>query len=360
MVANGAGREPATIAAETEIASAPAGVPVKGAVPLGLTPKPPGLNQIYQNMETKFGDWRDDLVRDGYVVVKGAVPKERAEAYQDEMLTYLETFAGGLGFKRDDPSTILEKHLPVIHERGMIHGYGAGHETFCWNMRQESGVIDAFAKLYDTEDLIVSYDSINMQWPGRPTRSRTPHGPTKTKIPRLNIFPNGENDGGIMVLPGAHLMVEEYQAVHKDEHEMWSWTKEFYGFTDVGLEWLESKGLKWTKVNAEAGDLILWDSRTPHYNIVPQGKTPRFCIYTCYAPMSEISPEFLAIKQDAFLNSKPTSHWPNGLNVIPNGAVPVKRDGEECPHNQWKPRAMPVLSERGYKLTGITYIQVGA
>lgn len=37
-----------------------------------------------------FGDFRDDLARDGFAVVKGAVPKERALKYADEMYTWLE------------------------------------------------------------------------------------------------------------------------------------------------------------------------------------------------------------------------------------------------------------------------------
>lgn len=38
----------------------------------------------------KFGDWRDDFIRDGYAVIKGAVPRERAEKYADSMYSWLE------------------------------------------------------------------------------------------------------------------------------------------------------------------------------------------------------------------------------------------------------------------------------
>ena len=40
--------------------------------------------------DAKFGDWRDDLARDGYAVIKGAIPKERADKYADQMFTWLE------------------------------------------------------------------------------------------------------------------------------------------------------------------------------------------------------------------------------------------------------------------------------
>lgn len=56
-----------------------------------LTPKPPGPNQLYKQKNAKYGDWRDDLVRDGYVVVKAVIPKERALAYGDAVFDYLES-----------------------------------------------------------------------------------------------------------------------------------------------------------------------------------------------------------------------------------------------------------------------------
>jgi hypothetical protein len=40
--------------------------------------------------EEVYGDFRDDLVRDGYAVVKGAIPRERALKYVEEMYDWLE------------------------------------------------------------------------------------------------------------------------------------------------------------------------------------------------------------------------------------------------------------------------------
>jgi hypothetical protein len=40
--------------------------------------------------DATFGDWRDDLARDGYAVIKGAIPKERADKYADQMYSWLE------------------------------------------------------------------------------------------------------------------------------------------------------------------------------------------------------------------------------------------------------------------------------
>jgi hypothetical protein len=40
--------------------------------------------------EQAFGDFRDDLLKNGFAVVKGAVPRERADQYAEEMFQWLE------------------------------------------------------------------------------------------------------------------------------------------------------------------------------------------------------------------------------------------------------------------------------
>lgn len=40
--------------------------------------------------ERPFGDFRDELSRNGYAVVKGAIPREKALKYADQMYSWLE------------------------------------------------------------------------------------------------------------------------------------------------------------------------------------------------------------------------------------------------------------------------------
>lgn len=54
-----------------------------------LTSKAGGRAAI-DGKPTNYGDFRDDLNRDGYAVIKGAVPRERANAYSDAFYSYLE------------------------------------------------------------------------------------------------------------------------------------------------------------------------------------------------------------------------------------------------------------------------------
>lgn len=66
------------------------------------------------------------------------------------------------------------------------------------------------------------------------------------------------------------------------------------------MKWLEEKGYKWKKVSAEPGDLLLWDSRTPHYNLPSTTSQPRFAVYTCYAPVADATQDDLKRKGEAF------------------------------------------------------------
>ena len=75
---------------------------------------------------------------------------------------------------------------------------------------------------------------------------------------------------------------------------------DFYPFQESDVKWYEEHGCKLVKVCAEPGDLILWDSRTPHYNIPVKSQQDRFAIYTCFMPVSEASQEDLIRKKDAF------------------------------------------------------------
>ncbi|KAH8899831.1 hypothetical protein GQ53DRAFT_675954 [Thozetella sp. PMI_491] len=331
-----------------------------------LTAKPAGENRVFNKTGVTYGDWRDDLVRDGFVVVKGAIPQERAAKYADQMFTYLEEFAGGLGFKRDDPSTIKEANLPIINSKGMVSGYGIPHEDFTWAIRQEPGVVEAFARAWDTNDLIVSFDSINFAFPNRTDLGPNTPWPHQDQDPErpgfrclqgiVNILPNGPKDGGLIVCKGGHMLSEEFHRAFKHEpNPVWRWTKEWYGFTDAGLAWLKEKGCEWIKIEAEPGDLLLWDSRTPHYNLSPEGSVPRFCAYTCYMPAANATQEDLARKKNAFETLSGTSHWPNALHVRELDLS--KRNGETCPYDTGKPRKPVELTERGWRLTGIPYIE---
>lgn len=142
--------------------------------------------------------------------------------------------SSGLGYDRHDPSTIQESHLPIINEKGMCAGYGLPHETFTWAIRTEPGVVSAFEKVYETEDLIVSFDAVNMSFPNRKdlkANTPWPHQDQDRTRPGfrclqglVNLLPNGPDDGGLIVCKGGHQLSEEFHKAFEDETDrIWAW-----------------------------------------------------------------------------------------------------------------------------------------
>ena len=95
--------------------------------------------------------------------------------------------------------------------------------------------MEAFQRFWCTPDVVVSYDPINIQWPGRKdaiSNTPWPHRDQDTWSFRcmqglVNIFPNGEYDGGLIVCPGAHKCADDFHRDVKDEPDrLWSWTNE--------------------------------------------------------------------------------------------------------------------------------------
>lgn len=338
-------------------------VTITQAVPVVRAEAPRG-RMIVDGRPTNYGDFRDDLNRDGYAVIKGAVPRERGLAYSDTFYSYLEGF--GLGYDRNDPSTVQRANLPVVNEKGMILSYGVTHEKWVWDIRSEPGVIEPFTKVYDDEDLIVSFDVVNVGFANRgdlPANNPWPHqdqDPAKPGFRCLqglvNLNPCGPNDGGLIVCKGGHILSEQFHREMADEPRIPAWTPEWYGFTNRGMQWLKDHGLEWVKVCAEPGDLIVWDSRVPHYNVPSQTKQDRFAVYTCFMPVADATQEDLIRKRDAFEKRLGTTHWPNAQHVA--GSNVAMRDGNPCSKSRDRPIEEPVLSERAFRLTGIPYIKV--
>lgn len=104
--------------------------------PSKLSTPPPEIISVKSKTipeATIYGDWRDDFYREGYVVIKSAVPKDRAAAYQGDSLSWLEGF--NLGFDRNDKSTWKRENLPQSWKGGMYLHFKAAHEKYVWDAR---------------------------------------------------------------------------------------------------------------------------------------------------------------------------------------------------------------------------------
>lgn len=165
----------------------------------------------------------------------------------------------------------------------MYHHYAVQHEAFVWRARQEPGVLAAFSLLWGTTALLASFDGVNFTlptsarapWDAWPHIDQSPHR-TGLQCAQgiINLAPNGPRDGGLVVLRGSHRLTEEYFESHDKEQKTWGPT-DWFGFGEEQVRWFKERGCEQVKVCAEPGDLIVWDSRTVHWNVVPEGEETR-------------------------------------------------------------------------------------
>jgi len=102
--------------------------------PSRLATPPPSATSFAKTRSTsKYGDFRDDFFHDGFVVIKGAVPKDRASVYQTEALNWLESF--NIGFDKNDKTTWKKENLPQSWKGGMYLHFAAAHEKYVWDAR---------------------------------------------------------------------------------------------------------------------------------------------------------------------------------------------------------------------------------
>lgn len=232
----------------------------------------------------------------------------------------------------------------------MYYGYHCQHEKMLWDARTEPALIDAFAKIWDTKELLVSFDGLNFTLPagaaGIPPSEPWPHvdqNPIRKGMQCvqgiLNLAPNGPDDGGLLVMKGSHALNEQFFKAFPEKVGRGTWGSiDWFGFEKDEVKWFEDRGCEVIKVCAEPGDLIVWDSRTirkslPHtfslclrgyvrihkksahsgadWNKLPDSQNLRAVMYICYTPASFATSADREKKIDYYNKKLGTTHWPH-------------------------------------------------
>lgn len=241
----------------------------------------------------------------------------------------------------------------------------------------EPTVIDAFEKIWGTRNLLVSFDGMNVTLPASdmPPSEPWPHvdqNPVRKGMQCvqgiLNLAPNGPQDGGLMVVKGSHNQNEAFFKSNPEVIGRSTWGSiDWFGFSKDEVKWFEDRGCELIKVCAEPGDLILWDSRTIHYNRLPDSGNFRAIMYICYTPAAFASEEDLEKKIGYFRQrlgtvSKGLGHNDNGANTHqthwPHANIFHQEDkhlrlGKPDTFSREKPSIEPEENELVLKLAGV-------
>ena len=124
---------------------------------------------------------------------------------------------------------------------------------------------------------------------------------------------SGHNQGGFVCVPKSHTYHHEYfeskgLLTHKED---WFKVPE----TDKPCEPFN----QCIKLNTEAGDFILWDSRTFHCNTVPTDKGAlRVCSYICMLPADRVDVKTRGKREIGVKMRRTSSHHPgDGFSLFP-------------------------------------------
>jgi hypothetical protein len=294
-----------------------------------------------------------DLEELGYCIIPQILPTSETEVlYQRVWREFIEK--AWPNCKMDDRSNWKEA-FPMHGQYGIFSG-PAGQTQVMWDLRQDSRIVDVFAQVWNTNDLIVSMDGLSIMcppeiregyfvpWPhvdqaimrrlDNVAHNNTPpidfesESSLSTKpftIQGQFLFEDSfDGDGGFYCIPKSHLRFNEFALqleaiaaleVSRDERRKAriAYIQDFFvhGTDESGNPYIMKH------ITAPRGSLILWDSRTLHWNQHPSKDRPssdnpkvRMVGYLCYVPKARLTNESSALRREAFEKGVSTGHNP--------------------------------------------------
>lgn len=245
-----------------------------------------------------------ELEEKGFTIIPSALTSEEIE------------LAKNMFYDWENSVENLEKMHDTIDPHGIFKFHEVGHQEFAWFIRTRPKIIRIFKKLWQTDSLVVSFDGACHIPKKFSKRDKIwTHTDQSPKCVGLNCYQSfvaltDNSERTLVVYESSHLLHEKY---FKDRNicDSKNWHL-------IDHDYLEKiKDLKRVlKVNA--GDLVIWDSRTFHQNQygAPDSEE-RIVQYVCYLPKNdEKNTETQKIKREKyFLERRTTSHWPYPIKV---------------------------------------------
>lgn len=302
----------------------------------------------------------NDLEELGYCVIPQILSNTETELlYQRVWHEYIEK--AWPDCRMDDRSN-WKKAFPMHNKFGIFAG-PAGQIQVMWDLRQDSRIVDIFAHIWNTDDLIVSMDGLSIMcppeirdgyikpWPhvdqpfcrkqnNRPNSNCSPSDFISESLLKTNPFTiqgqflfedSFDGDGGFYCIPKSHLKFNEFAAQVEDFDDLGlsqdeickarnDYLKNFFvdGIDETGNPYCMKH------ITAPRGSLILWDSRTVHWNQHPSKNRPynnnpkvRMVGYLSYVPKTRLTNEGKILRREAFENGISTGHNPSYPQLKP-------------------------------------------
>ena len=250
-----------------------------------------------------------NLKENGYVIIPNVLNIH-------EINTAKQLF---INWKNSIPN--LDKLHNTIDPHGIFKFLEIGHQEFAWNIRTRPQIINIFKKIWNTDDLVVSFDGscyISKDCNKKDkTWTHTDQAPNSIGLKCYQSFVSLTNneERTLIVYEKSHLLHEKYFKERNISHSK-NWNL-------IDIDYLNSIEYSKKTLKVNAGDLVIWDSRTFHQNQYGKiNSEERLVQYLCYLPknVKNNNKNQQNKRLKYFSERRTTSHWPYPLNV--NGLQP--------------------------------------
>lgn len=205
--------------------------------------------------------------KNGYVVIKNAIPKEDCIATQQAIWEFLE-------MRPEAQETWYKSHEA---QKGLMLNF-SDHETLSKN-RSSAKIKKAYEQLYASTNIYKTIDKVSFSPPENQNfsfKGSALHWDTSLKQPLtfglqglLYLTDCGKEDGAFHCVSGFHNSIDNWLE-NLEPHE---------NPREKALATLIPEA-----VTGNAGDFIIWDNRLPHCATPNRGKMPRMVQYLTYLP----------------------------------------------------------------------------
>lgn len=247
---------------------------------------------------------KSELLTKGYCLVPNILTSEEIDNSKDMFRQWRETIPN-----HDRIHNTCDPH-------GIYKFHQVGHQRHAWYIRTNSKVQEVFKKLWDTDELIVSFDgscyipkSLDKKdniWTHTDQASNSPE--LKCYQGLVSLTDNKERT--LVVYEGSHLLHRSYFA-ERNIKDSKNWNKIDSTYLNTIRE---SKRI----LNVPKGTLVLWDSRTFHQNQYGLANSEeRMVQYVCYFPRNhpKNTTKMNEKRKKYFTEKRTTSHWPAPVSV---------------------------------------------
>ena len=297
------------------------------------------------------------LEEHGYVVIKNALSEGEAAKTLDLLWDYLEEL--NTGIDRNDPSTWEDDRWPTCAHGGIMPSYGIGHSESQWYLRGIPNVKKAFAKIWESDDLLTSFDgvslwrpwNINPDWKTQSGQSwfhidqHPISKPGKQCIQGLvNLLPTSKEIGGNVIIPGSHKFFKDLPDEYHERLSKLPLEIDHFRFPNDDPKLSSDKAVM---CHMEPGDMLLWDSRTIHCsnsgtNLNQETNTLiRAASLICMMPKHLTSEDVLEQRREAVDKLISTTNWTNSFRNADE--FPLILEAEDRDKYSWPKK--PVLNE---------------